>query len=397
MAEFEYVESTGVVLPDTETLLDTVEGEYRAALGAQLNTDPATPQGRLIATEVTARDTYLRNAAALANQINPRMAEGVFLDAIWALTGGQRRAMTHTVVSNVALGGVAGTVIPEGSQAQTPAGDIFETLGAAVLDGAGTATVDFQAVVGGPVPCEAGQLNTAVTGILGWETVNNPDDGVVGQDVESDAASRLRRQFTLALQGVALPEAIISGLMDTDGVRSLAFRENVADTAQIIDGVNMVAHSIFVCVDGGADSDVAAVILAKKSLGANYNGAVTVNVTDPASGQVYPVKFSRPTDVPIKVRVTITVGNSVANPQEIIRAAIVAYAAGEIDGERGFVVGGSVSPFELAGAINIATPGIYVRLLEVAKVPDAFGTVEVPITIQQIASINPNNIAVIVV
>lgn len=397
MADFSYIETTGTVLPDTETLLDTVEGEYRAALGAQLNTDPATPQGRLIATEVDARDTYLRNTAALANQINPRIAEGVFLDAILALTGGQRRAMTHTVVSGVVLGGIPGTIIPEGSQAQTPAGDIFQTLGGAVLDATGTTTVDFEAVEGGPVPCVAGELNTAVTAVLGWETVNNPTDGVAGQDVESDTAARNRRLVTLALQGVALPEAIISGLMDTDGVQSLAFRENVGAATAVIDGVSMIGHSIYVCVNGGADSDVAAAILAKKSLGCGYNGSTSVDVVDSASGQTYTVKFDRPTEVPLKCRVTVKVGNTVADPATTIRAAIVAYAAGEIDGEQGFVVGGPVSPFELASAINETTPAIYVRLFEVAKVTDAYGTVEIPITIQQIATINANNIEVITV
>lgn len=393
---YEYVEATGTVLPDTEDLLTTVEGEFRLALGATLNTDPATPQGRLIATEVDARDTFLRNNAAIANQINPRIAEGVFLDAIWALTGGQRRAMTATTVEGVLLGGIPGTLIPEGSQAQTPAGAIFQTLGDVTLDGTGNATVDFGSVVGGPISCEAGQLNTPVTAILGWETVTNPNDGTPGKDEESDVASRLRRLQTLALQGVALPEAIISGVMSVANVRSLAFRENVGDTAAVIDGVNMIAHSMYACVDGGLDSDVAAAILAKKSLGCGYNGATVVNVTDPASGQVYAVAFDRPTDVPIKARVTIKANSAVADPATTVRDAIVAYAAGEIDGEQGFVVGGSVSPFELGGAINIQAPGIYVRLVEIAKVPDAFGTVEVPITIQQLASINVNNIQVII-
>lgn len=394
---YEYIDATGVIIPDTQDLLTTVENEFKVVFGAQLNTDPATPQGRLIASEVNARDIFLRNNAALANQINPNVAEGTFLDAIWALTGGQRIAETSTTVAGVTLGGIPGTFIPAGSQAQTAAGDIFSTTGDATLNGVGVATVDFVADVGGPVPCGVGALNTPVSGVLGWETVTNATAGVVGQLAESDVASRLRRLQTLALQGVALPEAIISGLMDTEGVRSLSFRENVTDAPLVIDGVNLVEHSIYCCVDGGTDLDVATAILAKKSLGCDYNGAVTVNVTDPASGQIYPVKFDRPALVAIKARATVRAMNAVADPAATVRAALVAYAAGEIPGERGFVVGASVSPFELAGAVTATTPGIYVQKMEVAKIADAYGTIEVPLLINELATLNANDIEVVIV
>lgn len=397
MSNFSYIEATGTILPDTDDLLTTVENEYRGALGAELNTDPATPQGRLIATEVDARDTYLRNMAALANQINPRIAEGVFLDAIWALTGGQRRGEIKTTVAGVALAGVPSTFIPAGTQARTGAGDVFSTAGDVTLNASGNAVVDFIATVGGPIPCAIGALNTPVTGILGWETVTNANAGVVGKDEESDVASRLRRLQTLALQGVALPEAIISGVMAVDGVRSLTFRENVTDAAAVIDGVNLLAHSIYCCVDGGSNLAVASAILAKKSSGANYNGATTVAVVDPASGQTYNVKFDRPSLVPVKVRATVRANNAVADPVAVVTAALVAYAAGEIEGERGFVVGASVSPFELAGAVNITTPGIYVQKMEVAKLADPFGTVEVPLTIQELATLSAGNVQVLLV
>lgn len=393
---YEYIDTTGTVLPDTTDLLTTVENEYRTVFGATLNTDPATPQGRLIASEVTARDTFLRNMAGLANQINPNIAEGVFLDAIWSLTGGQRIAQTRTVVTAVAVAGVAGTLIPAGSQASTPAGDIFSTLGDVTLDGTGNGVVNFAADQYGPVPCDAGTLNTPVSGVLGWESVTNPDEGVLGKDEESDVASRLRRLQTLALQGVALPEAIISGVMDVDGVRSLSFRENVTSAPQVIDGVNLVAHSIYVCVDGGSDLDVATAILAKKSLGADYNGAVTVPVTEPASGQIYDVTFDRPTLVPIKAKATVRVFNTVADPATTVRNAMLTYAAGEIAGERGFVVGASVSPFELAGAVNITAPGIYVQKMEIAKLADPLAVAEIPLTIQQLATLDDGDIEVVI-
>lgn len=397
MAEYIYIEETGTVLPDTSETLATVEAEFREALGEELVLDPATPQGRLIATEVSARDNFLRNNAALANQINPNLAGGVFLDAIWALTGGQRLAATQSVARLVTLAGTPGTLIPGGSQARTSTGAIWETLSDVTLGVLGSASVDMRAVDFGPVPAPIGAINTVVSGVLGWETVTNPTAAELGRLQESDVASRARRRVTLALQGVALPEAIISALYDVPGVRSLTFRENYTGAPLVVDGVLLAEHSIYAVVDGGSDIDVATAILATKSLGANMNGATSVAVTEPASGQVYTVLFDRPTLVAIKVRATVKVQGALSDVAAAVRAAILAYAAGELDGETGLIVGQSVSPFELAGAVNSQTPAVYVQKMEIAKLADSLAVAEVPLTIQQLATINVNNIEVVLV
>lgn len=396
MAEYVYIEETGVILPDTSETLATVEDEFRDALGQELVVDPATPQGRLIATEVSARDNFLRNNAALANQINPNIAGGVFLDAIWALTGGQRIAATQSVARLVNLAGTPGTLIPAGSQARTGTSTIWETLSDVTLDALGAAAVDMRALDFGPVPAPIGAINTVVSGVLGWETVTNPTAAELGRLQESDVASRSRRKVTLALQGVALPEAIISALYDVPGVKSLTFRENYTGAPLVVDGVLLAEHSVYAVVDGGSDLDVATALLNTKSLGANWNGATAVNVVEPVSGQTYTVLFDRPTLVPIKVRATVKVQGALADVAASVRAAILAYANGEIDGETGLIVGQSVSPFELAGAVNSLTPAVYVQKMEIAKLADALAVAEIPLTIQQLATINVNNIDVVI-
>ena len=404
MADYQYIEETGVILPDTSETLSTVEAEFREALGNELVLDPATPQGRLIATEVTARDNMLRNNAAVANQINPDIAGGVFLDAIWGLTGGGRLAATQSVARLVALAGTPGTFIPEGSQARTSAGDVWETLADVTLDGLGTASVDMASVAFGPIPAAIGAINSLVSGVLGWETVTNPTAAELGQDQESDEASRARRKVTLSLQNVALPEAIVSALYDTPGVRSLVFRENYTGAPATIDGVLLAAHSVYAVVDGGSNLDVATTLLANKSLGAAWNGATSVNVVEPTTGQTYTVKFDRPTLVPFKVRATVKVRNALVDVASAVRNAVMAYAtndldalnpAGEAAGETGIIVGTSVSPFELSGAVNRLIPAVYVQKMEVAKVADALAVAEIPITIQELATLNINSIDVV--
>lgn len=397
MADYQYVVETGVILPDTATLQDEVHAEFREAFGADLVLTPDTPQGVLATMETLARDAVVRNNAALANQINPDLAGGVFLDALWALTGGSRVKATRSLVTGVALTGQPGTIIPAGSLASVgPGGPLFATTGAVQLSVAGTGTATFQAVDTGPVAAPAGDLNTIASGVLGWETVSNPDPASLGKAEESDAAARRRRRATLALQTVALPEAIVSGVFDVDGVRSVLFRENVTNAPIVLDGINLDPHSIYVAVEGGTDLDVATELLARKSLGAGWNGNTTVNVIEPISGASYEVKFQRPDIIPVYAKVTVKQGAEIAAPATLVRKSILAYANGEVEGEEGFVIGGDVTPWELAGAVNIGAPGLFVLGVEIGTDPLLLSTANIPITISEMPQIFEGNIAVVV-
>lgn len=398
-SNYQYLVNTGVIVADTGTLLDIVQTEFKNAFGEDLIVTPDTPQGVLITGETAARVAVVNNNAALANQINPNISGGVFLDAICALTGLQRLAATPTTVT-ATISGVSGTVIPEGSRAQTQAQAVFRTTGAVTIGGGGTVSADFESVDLGPVVCDAGDLTQIVDGILGWESVNNTDAALQGTNTQSDQSLRAERKVTLAGQGVSLPEAIVSGLYETPGVKSLSFRENVKSTTQTIDGVSMVPHSIFVCVQGGTDTDVATTLLETKSGGCDWNGNTSVNVTEPSSGQIYPVKFSRPETVPFKVRTTVSVVSSLIDPATVVPQAILNYVNGGLEGEQGLIVGQDVSAFELAGAITTQYPGIYVSILEISPITttgDDWGTSAIPISIEQVATLTAGDIEVTVV
>ena len=366
MSYYIFTQATGVITVDTATLLADVEAEYLAAFGNDMAVTPDTPQGVLIAAETVAREGAMRNVAQLANQINPNVAEGVFLDGIWALTGGKRNPKTKTVVPGVILSGVPSSIIPVGAiAANVVTGDRFTLATAVVLDNTGNATGTFVSVADGQIPADAGDLSQIVSGVIGWEAVTNPTAGVMGTVLESDEQSRVRRKNTLALQGVSINEATISRLYDTAGVRSVAFRENYTAAPVVIDGIPLVANSIWACVDGGTDADVAASLLTTKSAGCDWNGAVAVNIVDRFSGQTYPVSFDRPTPQAILVKVTVKPG-TLANPIAAVKQAVLDYANGLLLNEPGFTIGTDVSAFELAAAINSQLSGIFVQLVEVA-------------------------------
>lgn len=367
MANYNYIDATGLIVPDTSTILEEVKDEWREAYGADVILEPETSQGVIVVQDTEVRDATVRNNVAVANQINPDYAGGPFLDAIWALTRGSRRGATRSTIAGVILGGQNGTVVGAGAVAVvTASGERFFSTAAVVIGEVtpGLATVGFIAENYGPIGVAVNGLDAVASGVLGWETVSNPVAAVPGKLAESDTAGRRRRRLTLALQSVAMPEAIISGLYDIDEVDSLQFRENIASTTLVIDGITLIAHSIWVCVRGGSDIQIAQSLLETKGIGGGYNGAVSQSVVEAASGQTYIIKFDRPTVVVLFVRITAKFNNT--DGATIIPNAAMAYATGELEGDAGLVVGASVSPWEFAGAVNQVEPRIRVTKVELS-------------------------------
>ena len=395
MSDYQFIASTGVIIPDTSTLREQVENEFRDVFGQEIDLSPETPQGALVTMEVENRDAIVRNNAELANQINPDIAGGIFLDAIWALMGGQRLSATHSFLTNVEFAGVPQTLIPKGSLAETQAGDAFETTSVLIIGNDGVTKGDMRSVETGPVGCRAGELVRVASSVLGWETVNNPTDAVLGRVAESDIRTRRRRRNTLAKNTVSVGEAITSALYDIEGVESLSYRENYTDADQVIDGVPLVKHSIYVCVDGGPREEIAVALLRTKTVGAAYNGSETVEVTEPSSGQVYNVKFDRPKEITVFCRVTVR--KSPFDAQTLIPDAVEKWVAGETDTDDGLAVGRDVSPFEIAAAVNTAEPRLFVLKVELSTDGVTWSTDVIPVQINAVARLRRNAVQVVIV
>lgn len=397
---YKYVTDRGVIIPDTSELLEQVQGEYRAVFGEDLSVDPGTPQGVLISMETSTRAAIAEGNALLANQIHPDYAQGQFLDALCAFLGIYRRPATRTLKRGLVLAGIGGTVVPAGSRVRTAAGDTFVSTAQVIIQSSGlSAPVNFQAVETGPVPAPIGSLVNIGDSILGWTNVIDTAVPVLGTDQESDAQLAERRRVMLAKQGRSSVEAQISDLYGVEGVRSLQYRENIAATTEVIDGITMVAHSVWACVDGGTDMDVATSLLENKTDGAAWNGDTVVDVLEPASGQTYQVKFDRPELIPIEARATIKVmPGASGDPVEMVPQILEDYGNGLILPLRGFTVGTEASPFQMSAAISRTEPAFIVMNMEIRYLG---GTTWVPATLpidlDQMATLGAGSVQVVVV
>lgn len=399
---YNYLTTTGVIVPDTSTLKSDVQVEYTDQFGPTLLLEDDTPQGRLIDVEVTARTGVVSITAETANQINPNVASGIFLKDICALHDVVAEPNAETILPNCVLTGSAGTVVPSGSRIADQDGNYYRLVANATIGVGGTVTADFQAAEYGPLNPAVNTVQIITDGIFGWVGVTNPQmASVVGSFETTDAELRLDRIALLSKLAKGPVEAIHSNVLLQAGVRWLTSRDNYSSAQVVIDGVTIPPSGTWVCVQGGVDDDVAHAILSSKQTGSPLtagvgNGTqVFVEIQDPISGQVYPVIFTRPDQLRLIARVTVGSGSAV-DPSTAVPDAFVKYANGQLDGERGFVVGATVSPFECAAALNVQLPDLFFRKVELALFGNALSVAEVPVALWQYASLAAGDVTVVI-
>lgn len=388
--------AAGLSIPSESANLAGLLADFQAAFGGSLNPSPTTPQGQLIASLAAiiggANDLLLD----IVNQVDPAVADGRMQDAIARIYYLSREPAQPTTVTCTCTG-ANGTVIPAGSLAMASDGTIYQSVGAATITG-GTASVVFQATKTGPIACPAGSLNTIYRVVPGWDTITNAADGAPGQDKETRAQFEGRRSASVAINAAGILPAIRGAVLGVTGVSDAYVTENDTGSTATIGGVSIPAHSLYVCIQGGADADVARAIWSRKPPGCAYAGSTTVTVQDTGSGYAppypsYSVKFTRPTAVPLYLAVSIASTSAVpSDALQQVRGAVARVLAG-IDGGDRPTIGSTVYALRFTCAIQALGPWAKVIGIAIGTSASPTGS-SVALNIDQIATMPPANVTV---
>lgn len=389
---------TGLTVPQESEILAGVAADYDAAFGGGLNLAPETPQGQLIASTaaiVAAKDAEF---ARFVNQVDPDTADGFMQDAIARIYFLDRIAGAPTVVDCVCVGAF-GTVIPVGAQAQDTSGNLYVCVEGGTIPNGGSITLTFANVVNGPVPCPENTVTKIYQTVTGWDTINNPTEGILGRDVETRAEFEARRQASVALNARGSLQSIFANVFAVPDVIDVYAAENVTNSTVPIGSTNysMVPHSILISVVGGDNEAIADAIWRKKDVGCDMNGDTTVVVTDSEGYQppypTYSIKFERPSALPILVEVELV--SSPSLPVDIVarvKAAVIATFTGA-DGRPRARIGALLTAANFyPGVINI---GPEVQPLSIL-VGDVYADqTSILIGVDQAPTIDENDISVV--
>lgn len=357
---------TGPVMPTESAILSGVQADQNAAFGGNLNPGLSTPQGQLAQSHAAIVADKNAQIAFLCNQFDPQTSSGRWQDGLGRIYFMTRLPALPTSVT-ATVSGLTGTVIPVGAQAIAPDGTIYSCTSAVTIPSAGNITTTFAAQTAGPIVCPAGTLNKIYRTIPGWDSINNAFDGVTGRNVESAAQFEYRRQQTVAVNAQNSIQAIKAAVFNVPNVLDVYVTENATASSVTIGSVTLIAHSLWVCVAGGASAAIAAAIWSKKAPGCDYNGSTTVTVYDTSYNVPQPqynVSYQVATSTPILFAVSIAntaylPANVVAN----IKAAIVSAFSG---GDGGLVarIGSAIYASRFYGPVlALATPGSAISIL----------------------------------
>lgn len=310
-----------------------------------------------------------------------------------------------TANSNVYQCSVAGTSLGSGSGPTLvppfPAGAPPQEQNA-ILDntvnwifvGVGTAAADVlgAAVDTGVIAAAAYDISVIVNSLNGWDGVCNLDDANPGRAIATDAELRLLREQELATGGSSPINALRAELLRIANVIAVTIFENVTD---IIDADGVPPHSIEALVRGPVSPDAAFdqsifdALLAGVAAGIRTHGSTVGSATDD-QGTVHVMKFSRPTNVPIYVTITV-----IKDPDEYpidgdaqIKAAIVAYGDLQNTGKNAVASRIAAAAFTVTGVLDVVT-----CFIDDAPVPLTEATVD--ISLRQLATYSTTNISVI--
>ena len=321
-----YVDATGINIQTYDEIVnEIVNGTpeipgFKTIYGSDIIVDSNTPDGQMINIFALAKMDVLQLAVMIYNSFDPDQAVGTALDAICQLCGITRRGGSYTQIaiditatSAVTLNGL-----------DTPAeitytvsdnnGNQFQLLETVTLS-AGTTSLNFQARNLGNVQVLPDTITNPVTVVVGISTINNPGAPYQqGEDQETDAQLRLRRQQSVSLPAQGAFGSLLGAVLDLDGVTDAILFEN---NTGAVDSNSIPAHSIWLIVDGGDNNEIAEAMYLIRNLGVGMKGDTDVDILQ-VDGTTFSVYFDRAVQQDLYVQFSVkSLSNAVIDEQAL--------------------------------------------------------------------------------
>ena len=375
--------------PTYAELLDALERKARELFGSEANLTVRSPLGIFLRIYAWMLNLLF---STLEDVYNSRFIDTAVGSSLYNLGRaiGLQLLGAQKAVGYLTFYGDDGVEVPEGYLAETTAGVQYVTLQSGVITG-GSVTLPATAAVAGP---DGNTLEGTITGIT------NPMSGITGvtnvaafeggRNTETDAEFRERYYLSVDFAGGVNIDAIVAEVYESvEGILAVTGEEN--DTDDESDS-GLPPHSFEIVAHGGLDQDIATAIFRRKAAGIQTFGNKTFAVVA-ASGGTYNINFSRPTEVPVWVKVTnlVTDSHFPLDGIEQIKAALVAYIGSDTSG--GLNIGQPVICIALPTEVYKVS-GVVDFDLEVSSDGDSYGWENIEIAARQKAVTDESKVTV---
>lgn len=333
------ITQTGINSTQLSEYITQINDIFTNVFGSNFNTDPETSQGQLIGFLAQAFEVSDNSIIDMFNATLILTAMGQQIDYLASNLEIFRKDAINTEVV-VDLTGVNGTIIPAGSLSQDTAGNKFELKDEVTISG-GSISGIMVAQEAGSIFVGSGTLTKIISAIVGWETINNPTDGITGTPAETDTQFRQRYLETVKINSISQVASIKGKLLEVADIQDALVIQNDEDDPVIIDNVSINGHTIACVALGGSDQDIIDAIGVKKPVGIPTQGDITGTYTDPAYYTDLTINFYRAVPLEIEIQLQLkTFSNFPSDGVAQIRQNIVDYFAGTFEVSPGFQTGG---------------------------------------------------------
>ncbi len=420
---------TGLLIPTVAELREIINERYRERFGVSQDVSDGSIAGRYNGIMAEQLGLLWEQLEVVNSSQNPDAATGTGLIDLAALTGTIPREASGSTVT-LTLTGTPATVVDEGSRAATASTDVLfatdedatitllddweadtvyatgdrvtnddkayvcteggtsdssggpDTEDEAIVDntvtwrfmGEGTGAVDVEstAVETGPQVALSGDVTVIDTPVGGWSSVINLLDADLGEDEETDAELRARREDELTAAGSTTAKAIRTALLGVEDVTAVTIFVNNTDTT---DDDGVPPHAIEAMVTGGDDQDIFDTLFDNVAAGIQTYGGEEGTATDD-EGVEHDVEFSRPEEIEIYLEFDV-VKDPLTFPidgADQIEAAIIAYGDAQKTGRDAIATALMAQVYSITGVLDVPADAFF---LDVTPAPSSTANIEV--------------------
>lgn len=342
------LDGNGLTIKTLSDLKTELTDDLKTIFGDDINVDSPAPDGQLIGILCQVGRDLRELLSSVCSSFDPEQASGTLLDERVDINGITRKGATFTItpvnitvdrtVNLIGLDDASESIDFSSSiyQVKDDAGTKFALLASETLT-VGTHSLQFRAVDIGNVAVTINTITTPVTAVAGVTAISNTSSITQqGEDEETDAALRVRRERSVSLTSQGYTDAIEAAIKNLDGVTACIVNEN--DT-NLTDSNGIPPHSIWVVVEGGDDDEIAAAIYAKRPAGIGMKGNEEIYVTR-ANGTIVVMRFDRSITVNLYVHMSVYLLGSASVDTDYIKEQLVdriSYAIGDNASSDSFV------------------------------------------------------------
>lgn len=378
--------------PTYSELLNAIEYKARELFGSKVNLTVRSPVGLFLRVFAWALNILFEIIEAVYNSAFIDTAVGTSLYNLGRSIGlkllPQQKARGYLLVT-----GRPGVTVPRGWLAATVAGEQYVTMSDGIIDDDGTVLVPAQAANGGPDGnTDAGTITVIVNpGIPeGITAVTNPSAFTGGRERETDEEYRDRYYLSTDFAGGVNEDAIGAEILqNVEGVYSARVYESCSD---VTDEHGLPPHSIEAVVYGGLDTDIAQAIYRRKAAGIQTYGNTSAQIIA-SNGELYTIYFTRPTPIPVWIRITdLKVADSrfPSDGIEQIKRALIDYIGSETGGGS---AGSTVYYYQLPERIY-SVPGVIDYVLATSADGVDYGDYNVAVGTRETAYTDDEHISI---